>query len=64
MTTNSHGGKRKGAGKPALYGSAMTRKNVMLDEHTIMILLYLGSGNLSRGVRIAAEIAKPTSAPS
>lgn len=55
MQTNKHGGKRKGAGKPALYGKAMVRKNVMLDPETIEVLKALGGGNLSEGIRKAAE---------
>ena len=55
MQPNNHGGKRKGAGKPALYGKAMVRKNVMLDPETIEILKALGGGNLSEGIRKAAE---------
>ena len=51
----SHGGARKGAGKPALYGKAMIRKNVMLNPETIEILKALGGGNLSEGIRKAAE---------
>jgi len=54
----THGGKRKGAGKPALYGEAMTRKNVILDKETIAILKRLGNGKLSAGIRLAAERCK------
>jgi hypothetical protein len=50
----THGGKRKGAGKPALFGVAMLRKNVMLDRATIAKLIRLGNGNLSEGIRKAA----------
>jgi hypothetical protein len=41
----------RGAGKPALYGKAMKRINVMLDEETINFYLAIGEGNLSKGVR-------------
>ena len=52
---NKHGGARRGAGKPALYGKPMIRKNVMLDPETIEILKALGGGNLSKGIRKSAE---------
>ena len=45
------GGKREGAGKPALYGKAMKRINVMLDEETIAFYTEHGEGNLSEGIR-------------
>jgi len=45
------GGRRKGAGKPALYGKAMKRINVMLDEETIAFYTEHGEGNLSEGIR-------------
>ena len=45
------GGKREGAGKPALYGKAMKRINVMLDEETIAFYTERGEGNLSEGIR-------------
>jgi len=45
------GGKREGAGKPALYGKAMKRINVMLDEKTIAFYTEHGEGNLSEGIR-------------
>jgi len=55
MQNKKHGGARQGAGKPALYGKPMIRKNVMLDPETIEILKALGGGNLSEGIRKAAE---------
>lgn len=45
------GGRREGAGKPALYGKAMKRINVMLDEETIAFYTEHGKGNLSEGIR-------------
>ena len=42
--------KRKGAGKPALYGKPMRRVNVMLDEETIKFYQTWGV-NLSAGIR-------------
>lgn len=47
----TRGGKREGAGKPALYGKAMKRINVMLDEETIAFYTEQGEGNLSEGIR-------------
>ena len=41
----------RGAGKPALYGKAMKRINVTLDEETIKFYTEQGKGNLSKGVR-------------
>lgn len=52
----THGGKRKGAGKPALFDVPMVRKNVMLDRATIAKLIQLGGGNLSEGIRKAARL--------
>ena len=46
---------KKGAGKPALYGKAMKRYNVMLDDEAVKVLKELGGGNLSEGIRKAAE---------
>ena len=45
------GGKREGSGKPAYYGKAMKRINVMLDEETIAFYIEQGEGNLSEGIR-------------
>lgn len=49
------GGKRKGAGKPALYGKPMKRYNVILDDETVKYMRSLG-GNLSKGIRAAAVL--------
>lgn len=46
----THGGKRKGAGKPARYGKAMKRINVMLDQETIEFYKQHGA-SLSEGIR-------------
>lgn len=64
---NNHGGKREGAGKPALYGEPMERKNVMLDQKTIEFYTKIGGGNLSAGIRnhwrnlttVALDLLKP-----
>jgi hypothetical protein len=48
---SKHDGKRKGVGKPALYGKPMKRVNVMLDPKTIEFYTKHGKGNLSKGIR-------------
>ncbi len=50
---SQHGGKRKGAGKPAQFEKPMKRKEVMLPDEAIEFFLALGNGNLSAGVRMA-----------
>jgi hypothetical protein len=57
MSANQHGGHRKGAGRPP---QGMMRKTVTIDEQTIAILTQLGDGELSKGIRIAAQIASQT----
>lgn len=52
----THGGKRPGAGKPAFFSSPMTRHNVMLDERSLKLLIELGKGKLSAGIREAVRI--------
>ena len=42
---------KKRAGKPALYGKAMKRVNVMLDDESIKFYTEQGGGNLSEGIR-------------
>lgn len=44
----------RGAGKPALYGTAMKRYQVILNDETVAIALELGNGNLSAGIRALA----------
>lgn len=59
------GGKREGAGKPALYNKPMKRVNVMLDPETIAFYKTQGK-NLSEGIRnhwrgltpLAADLGK------
>lgn len=54
----SHGGARRNAGrKPTLPGETMKRVCVTLDERTLRLLGVLGEGNLSQGVRVAADVA-------
>ena len=62
---NKHGGARERAGKPALYGKAMKRVNVILDPETIAFYKTQGK-NLSEGIRnhwrgltpLAADLGK------
>ena len=49
----NHGGKRKGAGKPAQFEKPMKRKQVMLPDEAIKFFTALGNGNFSAGVRKA-----------
>lgn len=44
----------RGAGKPALYGKAMKRYQVILNDETVTLALELGNGNLSAGLRALA----------
>jgi hypothetical protein len=53
MNKNTHGGKRKGAGRPR---KDVRRLNVTLDAVTIAKLKRLGGGNLSEGIRKAASM--------
>ena len=48
---NKNNSATRGAGKPALYGKAMKRKNVMLDSKSIAFYTKVGKGNLSKGIR-------------
>jgi hypothetical protein len=52
------GGARRGAGKPRLNpDAAMEHKTITLSQEAIRKLLVLGGGNLSEGVRKAADVA-------
>lgn len=61
--SRSRTGERSGAGtpsqkimgRPPLYGAAMRARNVRLDDQTVAILRELGDGELSEGIRRAAE---------
>jgi hypothetical protein len=50
-----HGGRRPGAGRPAL---GLKRVQVLLAQAHITKVINLGDGNLSRGVRRAVEAYK------
>lgn len=57
-TKKPHGGARKGAGrKTEKPGESMDHATVTLDEMTRRKLTVLGDGNLSKGVRLAADVA-------
>ena len=47
------GGKREGAGKPALYGERMVRAEILIPQEAKEFFISLGEGNLSAGVRMA-----------
>ena len=47
------GGKRVGAGKPALYGERMVRAEILIPQEAKEFFISLGEGNLSAGVRMA-----------
>lgn len=55
LNKSAHGGKREGARRPPFFDKPMKRRNVMLDEKTVAVLIKLGNGNLSEGIRKAAE---------
>ena len=48
----THGGKRKGAGRPSI---GVRKVRLTLDDETIHKGTEIGEGNLSRGVRIAIK---------
>lgn len=53
-----HGGARRNAGrKTEIAGERMKRLGVTLDERTVRLLNVLGEGNVSRGIRVAADMA-------
>jgi hypothetical protein len=52
------GGSRRNAGrKTELTGQPVGRKALTLDDRTVRLLAVLGDGNLSKGVRVAADVA-------
>lgn len=55
MKEQAHGGKREGAGRPALEDAR--RVNVILPAETIDQARKLGDGNLSLGLRLAVKTA-------
>lgn len=57
MEPKQHGGARRNAGRKTEKVGAPTRAvSVSLDELTVRRLRVVGDGNLSRGIRIAAEL--------
>jgi hypothetical protein len=48
---------QKKRGPKPIHGETMTKKVVTLDQLTLRKLKVLGDGNVSAGVRKAAEIA-------
>ena len=53
MDAKKHGGARRGAGKPALYGERMVRAEILIPQEAKDFFISLGEGNLSAGVRMA-----------
>jgi hypothetical protein len=49
--------RKKPGAKPQIDGVAMRRTEVTIDDKTRRLLLVLGNGNLSLGVREAASVA-------
>lgn len=48
----------KKRGRKALVpGAEQHRRNVTFDDMTLRMLTVLGGGNVSRGVRVAAQVA-------
>ncbi len=58
MEPKQHGGARRNAGrKTEKVGSPTRAVSVSLDEMTVRKLKVVGDGNLSRGIRVAADLA-------
>lgn len=58
MVPKQHGGARRNAGRKTEAVGAPTRPvSVSLDEMTVRKLKVVGDGNLSRGIRLAADLA-------
>ena len=51
MKNKKHGGKRKGAGKPALYGKPMKRTGVYLTDEHRSKAKEIGEGDMAEGIR-------------
>ena len=58
MEAKKHGGSRPNSGKRTeLIGDPVRRVQVTLDQRTVEMLLVIGGGNLSYGVRAATRVA-------
>lgn len=55
LTTETRGGAGRGQGRKPVAEGGTQRINVTLDQATREKLLQIGEGNLSKGIRIAAE---------
>lgn len=56
--TNNHGGARRNAGrKTERHDLEVTKQTVSYDETTKRRLAVLGGGNVSKGIRLAAQFA-------
>lgn len=57
--TTKRGGARPGSGRPKSTGAGLAlRRQVTLDDATVATLRWLGNGNISEGIRIAASLAE------
>lgn len=59
-TKIEHGGARPGAGRPKQADGTTKDRRVSLDDHTVAIMRQIGDGNLSKGIRKAADLLGPT----
>jgi hypothetical protein len=59
MSASKRGGARPNAGRPSVGD---VRINVRLDQATVDRLREIGDGNLSAGIRIAAQRVAPAKA--
>jgi hypothetical protein len=55
-TKPKRGGKRDNAGRPIDDRGIKVLRSVTLDETTVQILKQAGRGNLSEGIRRAADV--------
>lgn len=58
MNKPKHGGARKGAGRKPFGEKRLNRIFANVNDEQLATLKELGDGNVSQGVRIAANIAK------
>lgn len=55
LKTETRGGAGRGQGRKPIGGTGTKRVNVSIDDATRARLVEIGDGNLSAGIRIAAE---------
>lgn len=59
LKTETRGGAGRGQGRKPIGGTGAKRVNVSIDDATRARLVEIGGGNLSAGIRIAAENFSP-----